>query len=100
MPDLVPLLSDLVAIPSVNGALVPGGAGEAAIAQRLADALRASGLDVTLPEAAPGRPNVVGVLEGARPGRTLMLCGHSDTVGVAGMAAPVDPVVRGVPRYV
>jgi acetylornithine deacetylase len=37
----------------------------------------------------------VGVLESATPGRSLMLCGHSDTVGVAGMEAPFDPVVRG-----
>jgi acetylornithine deacetylase len=50
-------------------------------------------------EAAPGRPNVIGVLESARPGRTLMLCGHSDTVGVAGMDAPFDPVVRGDRLY-
>jgi acetylornithine deacetylase len=34
------------------------------------------------------------VLEGRAPGRTLMLCGHTDTVGVDGMAAPFDPVIR------
>jgi len=42
---------------------------------------------------APGRPNVVGTLTGRAPGASLMLCGHLDTVGVAGMAAPFDPVV-------
>jgi acetylornithine deacetylase len=91
---LVRLLSDLVAIDSVNGALVPGGAGEAQVADRCAQELRSIGLDVTVRDAAPGRPNVVAVLEGARPGPALMLCGHTDTVGVAGMAAPFDPVVR------
>jgi acetylornithine deacetylase len=96
---LVALLSDLVAIDSVNSALVPGGAGEAAIADRIAQELRASGLDVTVADAAVGRPNVVGVLESRQPGRSLMLCGHSDTVGVAGMDAPFEPIVRGDRLY-
>lgn len=91
---LVRLLADLVAIDSVNGALVPGGAGEAEVADRCAAELRSTGLDVRVAEAAPGRPNVVAVLEGASPGPALMLCGHTDTVGVAGMEAPFDPVVR------
>ncbi len=51
-------------------------------------------LDVAVQQATPGRPNVVGVLEGRKPGRTLMLCGHLDTVGVAGMDRPFDPVER------
>ena len=88
------LLRDLVAIDSVNPSLVPGGAGEAAVAERIAAALRAGGIDVELTDVAPGRPNVVGVIEGRAPGRALMLCGHTDTVGVEGMAAPFDPVVR------
>lgn len=88
------LLRDLVAIDSVNPSLVPGAAGEAAIAAAVAQALRAAGLEVDVTDAAPGRPNVVGLLEGRGPGRTLMLCGHLDTVGVAGMEAPFDPVER------
>ncbi len=88
------LLRDLVAIDSVNPALAPGGAGEAAVAGRVAAALRRAGLDVDVADAAPGRPNVVGVIEGRRRGRTLMLCGHLDTVGVAGMRDPFTPVVR------
>ena len=87
----VELLKDLVAIDSVNPSLVQGGAGESAIAERVARELRASGLDVVIQEAAPGRPNVVGVLEGAAPGPSLMLCGHSDTVGVEGMDGPFTP---------
>ena len=88
------LLCDLVAIDSVNPLLVPGAAGESAIARRLAEEMRALGLEVHVTEAAPGRPNVVGVLNGRAPGRALMLCGHTDTVGVAGMARPFDPDVR------
>ncbi|HET9317944.1 MAG TPA: M20/M25/M40 family metallo-hydrolase, partial [Vicinamibacteria bacterium] len=99
MDPLAALVSDLVAIDSVNPALVPGGAGEGAISDRVAAELRSCGLDVTVSDAAPGRPNVVGVLESRRAGRSLMLCGHSDTVGVAGMDAPFDPVVRGDRLY-
>lgn len=94
MDAVIDLLRDLVAIDSVNPALAPGGAGEAAAAGRVAAALRAAGIDVEVTEAAPGRPNVVGVVEGRSAGRALMLCGHTDTVGVEGMAAPFDPVVR------
>src|SRR3954471_6010926 len=91
---VISLLSDLVAIDSVNPSLVPGGRGEAQIADAIEAHLRAIGLDVQRQEVAPGRPNVVGVLEGSRPGRSLMYCGHIDTVGVAGMEAPFTPVVR------
>lgn len=94
MDPVLTLLRDLVALDSVNPSLVPGGAGEAEVAERVAAALRAGGLDVEVREAAPDRPNVVGVIEGRAPGRALMLCGHTDTVGVEGMAAPFDPVVR------
>jgi acetylornithine deacetylase len=88
------LLHDLVAIDSVNPSLVPGARGEAEIARRIADACMTAGLEVQITEVAPGRPNVVAVLEGRAPGPALMLCGHVDTVGVAGMSAPFQPVTR------
>jgi acetylornithine deacetylase len=91
---VISLLRDLVAIDSVNPSLVPGAAGERQIADYIAAHLQRLGLDVSKQDAAPGRPNVVGVLEGARPGPSLMLCGHIDTVGVTGMVAPFDPVER------
>ena len=50
-----------------------------------------AGLDVVLQEVAPGRPNVIGVLEGREPGPSLMFCGHLDTVGVEGMTDPFVP---------
>lgn len=93
MDPTIQLLRDLVAIDSVNPSLVPGGAGEAAIARAIGAALRRAGLDVEEAEVLPGRPNVVGVLEGRAPGPALMFCGHMDTVGVEGMRAPFDPVV-------
>lgn len=91
------LTARLVAIDSVNPRLVPGGVGEGAIAAFIAAFLREHGFTVTVQEAAPGRPNVLGWLPGA--GGTLapllILTGHTDTVGVAGMAGePFVPVVR------
>ena len=88
------LLRDLVAIDSVNPSLVPGARGEADIARRIAEELMSIGLSVDVTEVAPGRPNVVGTLRGRAPGRSLMLCGHIDTVGVTGMERPFDPVER------
>ncbi len=94
MDPVVRLLRDLVAINSINPTLVPGAPGEQAIADAIADEMRRIGLDVTVDVVAPGRPNVIGVLEGRQPGAALMLCGHTDTVGVAGMDDPFSPVER------
>ena len=78
----------------MNPSLVSGAAGEAPIAEAIASHLRQLGLDAETQDVAPGRPNVVGVLQGSRPGRSLMFCGHTDTVGVAGMAAPFEAEER------
>ena len=91
---VISLLRDLVAINSVNPSLVPGAPGEEEIAGAIAARMRQIGMDVAVEEVSPGRPNVVGVLEGRAPGRSLMLCGHLDTVGVDGMAAPFDPLQK------
>jgi acetylornithine deacetylase len=88
------LLRELVSIDSVNPSLVPGATGEHAIAAAIAEHLRRMHLDVRIQDVAPGRPNVVGVLQGREPGPSLMLCGHIDTVGVEGMRDPFTPVER------
>lgn len=94
MDPAISLLRDLVAIDSVNPSLVPGAAGERDVAAAIAAHMRRIGLDVELQDAAPRRPNVVGVLEGRGPGPSLMFCGHMDTVGVEGMERPFDPHER------
>src|SRR2546422_2166557 len=90
----IDILRDLIAIDSVNPSLASGGGGEAEIANAIAATLRRGGLDVEIQEVAAGRSNVIGILEGRQQGRSLMLCGHMDTVGVAGMDAPFDPVQK------
>jgi acetylornithine deacetylase len=77
--ELHQLLSDLVAIESVNPALDPGGSGEDEIAAFVASWLRERGLDVSVSEVAPGRPNVV-ARAGRGGGRRLLLLAHTDTV--------------------
>jgi acetylornithine deacetylase len=99
MDPAISLLRDLVAIDSVNPTLVPGAAGEGQIAAAIADAMRRAGLDVVVRHVEPGRPNVIGVIDGRAPGRSLMFCGHIDTVGVDGMAAPFDPTIDGDRLY-
>ena len=94
MSDTINFLSELIAIDSVNPSLVAGAAGEENVALAVAAHMRESGMDVVVEDVAPGRQNVVGVLEGRSAGRSLMLCGHSDTVGVEGMDSPFDPIER------
>lgn len=93
--DPVELLGDLIAIDSVNPDLVPGGAGEAAIAGFCADWLAARGFDVHRLEKRPGRPSIVAVARGTGGGRSLMLNGHLDTVGLTGYDGdPLDPRIH------
>ena len=88
------VLTDLVKIESVNPELVPGGKGEGAFARYVADFLKAAGLEVQLQEVRPDRFNAVGVLRGRGGGKSLMLNGHLDTVGVAGMEDPFSARVE------
>jgi acetylornithine deacetylase len=92
--DVERLVADLVAIDSVNPTLVPGGAGETEVMRFAAAWMANAGLDVEVVDAAPHRPSVVGTARGSGGGRSLMLCGHLDTVGVEGMSEPHAPRVR------
>ena len=91
MSETTELLRQLVAIDSINPDLVPGGAGEGNIARFVAAWFERAGLEVVVDEAAPGRPNVVGIARGSGGGRSLLLNAHMDTVGVSGMERPHDP---------
>ncbi len=89
--SLVELAKDLVRIDSTNPSLVEGGAGEAEIATYLEKKLKEIGLNVETQEVAPGRRNVIGIIQGTGDGRTLMLNGHTDTVSTEGME--IDPFI-------
>jgi len=101
--ELVELLRELVAIPSMNpyraAALEPG-FGEAALAERVAAFLRQAGLAVELQEVAPGRPSVLARLDSAQPAirnpqSAILFVAHLDTVPVEGMTiAPFAGEVR------
>lgn len=82
------LLKELVRAESVNPDLDPSGSGEGEAARLVAGALEALDWEVRTLEARAGRPSVLGRLPGAGGGRSLMLNGHLDTVGVEGMEAP------------
>jgi acetylornithine deacetylase len=92
---LIELVSRLVAIDSVNPSLVPGGAGESAIAAYIGDWARRVGLEADVLEDTPGRPSVLVRARGAGGGRALLLCGHTDTVNVAGMTDSHEPRIEG-----
>ncbi len=97
MDPVVSLLSDLVAIPSMN----PMGRGrtgaeysEQSLAEFVHTFLAKNSIDSELQEVLPGRPNVLGHVD-AKASLTLLLEAHLDTVHADSMTIePFTPVVR------
>jgi len=91
------LLSDLVALPSVNpmGRTTPGPDYlEGRVSDYLERWFRDLGAAVTREPIAPGRDNVVAKYEAPHPRRTILFDVHQDTVPTEGMTiAPFDPVI-------
>lgn len=75
---LVRLTQELVRIPSVHAP--EAGRSEAPAAAVVARTMREFGWHVDVDEVAPGRPNVIGTIEGGLPGPTLLFEGHTDVV--------------------
>ncbi|WP_394618280.1 ArgE/DapE family deacylase [Lentzea sp. JNUCC 0626] len=89
------LLADLIAIDSVNPDLVPGGNGEEEIADFCTTWFHQNGFEVHRLEQRPGRPSIVAVKKGTGGGKSLMLNGHMDTVGLAGYDGdPLEPRIE------
>ncbi len=97
--ELTDLLAALVAADSVNPSLVPGGAGETEVAGVIDGWAREAGLESERLEETPGRPSVLVRARGTGGGRTLLLCGHIDTVNVEGMTDPHTPRIEGERLY-
>lgn len=95
---MLELCRDMVAIASVN----PQGIeafespyGEERMAAFIYDWFQRNGLDCQRQEIKPGRANVVATAQGQDASKTLLLCAHTDTVGIEGMTIdPFDPVIR------
>jgi acetylornithine deacetylase len=92
MSEIAELAAKLVAVDSVNPSLVPGGSGEREIAHLVAAWCRDRGFEVDV--VGDERPSVIAVRRGSGGGRSLLLNGHLDTVGVAGMEAPFEPRIE------
>jgi acetylornithine deacetylase len=89
--DARALARALVRIDSRNPSLAFDGPGESACVSLLRAVLDTWGFRTEVHDAAPRRPNLVARVGEARHGRTLMLSGHVDVVGVEGMThAPFD----------
>jgi acetylornithine deacetylase len=69
--SVIKLAQNLVRIPSYAGE-------EAKVAEFLASRLKQLGLEVSMMEVAPGRPNVIGKLRGNDGGKSFILNGHTD----------------------
>jgi acetylornithine deacetylase len=91
---IVRTLADLVRINSINPGIAADGAGETEIAAYIAGVLGALGLETRILEPEPGRATAVGIVRGTGGGRSLMLNGHADTVGVEGMPEPFSAEIR------
>jgi acetylornithine deacetylase len=92
--QLVSLLSDLVAIDSVNTFADPTGGGEGAIADYVAEHCRRLGLAVEKRDVFPHRPNVWAHLEAPGARGRLLLNAHLDTVPAGDMPTPFAPRVE------
>jgi len=93
--EVVDLTAALVRIPSVFRSGDPD-SNERAVALSVEAWLRRQGFTVEVQEVAPGRPNVIGWIDGAEPGHTLCLEGHTDVVTEGDPAAWRHPPWSGV----
>lgn len=84
MSETAKLLSELIALPSVNPAFLPPGdawAGEQRVADFLAAVAANAGLDIEFQKALPGRVNLIARLRpSGKISRTILLAPHMDTV--------------------
>jgi acetylornithine deacetylase/succinyl-diaminopimelate desuccinylase len=88
--DVCSITSELVRIPSCSE--TPGR--ESEISKYVYEFLISHGIESQLIEARPGRFNVMGTIRGSGVGRSLMLCGHLDTVPAYDMKDHLSGEIR------
>jgi len=97
--ELVQLLCDLIALPSVNPEqsreCTEAPFGEARVADYVQRFFAPFGLRIERQQAVPGRESVLVHVPGASSGPPLLLEAHMDTVGGEGMDSPFRPRVEG-----
>lgn len=96
--EVIELLADLVSIDSVNPDFDINGAGEENIVEFVSSWCEANGLNYQ--RVGTSRPSVI--IESKttqQDAPTLLLCGHLDTVGTAGMTDPLLPRIEGDRMY-
>lgn len=94
---MIELVSRLVAINSINPDLVRDAPGERAVIDFVSNWLVIRGVsvnEISCGVAGADRPSLLCRVPGTGGGRSLLLYAHTDTVGVAGMAAPFAPEIR------
>lgn len=92
---LLNILQGLIQINSVNPGLSKNGKGEGEISKYIGNILSKMGLQVKSQKLGANRVNVIGILKGTGKGKTIMLNGHTDTVGISGMKIdPFEPTYK------
>lgn len=76
---VINLTTNLVRIPSVYRENDPNG-NETKVAMYVANYLKEIGIETHIEEVVPGRPNVIGIVDSGKPGKTLLFEGHTDVV--------------------
>lgn len=98
MSEAIELTRALVALDTVNPALVPGAPGERPAVELLAARLGSRGFEIEVVGPAD-RPSLLATHRGRGGGRSLALNGHLDTVGVEGMDDPFSARIEGHRMY-
>lgn len=86
--ELIHILTDLVAINSVNPGLSKAGQGEHEIAEYIHHYFKKLNIPSKIHSIQVDRSNTTAFLEGKNPAKILLMNGHIDTVGIEGMKEP------------
>jgi succinyl-diaminopimelate desuccinylase len=100
--EVINLTQALVRIPSVYRPNIPDG-NESRAAKFVYEYLKGLGFEVYIEEVVKGRPNVIGILDSGRPGKTILFEGHTDVVTEGDRSAwsydPFGAVIEGGRMY-